>query len=281
MSRFNGLDMYKTLERLDSELIEEAEMYHQEKKVLQKYGKVFWMVGVAAAVIALFSITQYLNRGIYKEKQPDNNELYVEQNTESMKSVNIYAAGLDEKEKVLYVNNSDNADATGVVVGKMKSDKDKSIEGEFFSSIRVVGEEIKSIKYKLISNNNFCSYSLLRMKEAERDSQEYLNSSHRLRKQIDGEYVYYISENLGSEYEKTDGTNGDFWNWVRFEKTLTPNENVVDYGTSDFFKAVCDDVTLELQIVFNDGTSNTYLFGFKQLQDDHNNIALYVKKASA
>lgn len=281
MSRFNGLDMYKTLGRLDSELIEEAEMYQQEKKVLQKYGKVFWMVGVAAAVIALFSITQYLNRGIYKEKQPDNNELYVEQNTESMKSVNIYAAGLDEKEKVLYVNNSDNTDATGVVVGKMKSDKDKSIEGEFFSNIRVVGEEIKSIKYKLISNDNFCSYSLLRMKEAERDSQEYLNSSHRLRKQIDGEYVYYISENLGSEYEKTDGTNGDFWNWVRFEKTLAPNENVVDYSTSDFFKAVCDDVTLEIQIVFNDGTSNTYLFGFKQLQDDHNNIALYVKKASA
>jgi len=205
MKNVDGYELYKELNNIDPALIEEAGTYENitrkglNKKYIKNAVSVFGVVAAAVGIIA-FATIGLGGIGLSKKHEGIVDATQEENVVVKSYAVNLYAAGPDEELKELIVNGNKNASASGITVGCSFSQLDKSVGGDFFCNLSVTGEGIDNIKYTIKTKGADYSYSLLGMKVADKESQEYLSSAHRLRKKIDDNYVYYMSENYNTEH---------------------------------------------------------------------------------
>lgn len=282
MSKMNGMKLYEEINNISPELIEEAGSYEKAGNV-RKYGKghktVIKLIAAGAAVAAaVIAVT-----GIQSTKVASNGESDIVSKMDIAVShvMSVYAADMNDVKECLYADGQKNADISGVTFGCMVSSGDSYVSGSVYSNIRVEGEAVSNINYSLISEGTDYTYSLARLKEVEKDSPEYVSASEKFRKKTDEGYSYYIIEDIGTEY-KTDNVNQD--NGVQILK-FTSKADGYNRDIDELLENVCDVVTLQITVTFEDKSTEMVKIGFKVNDDSDNSgemsykITTYVKTA--
>lgn len=261
MSKMNGMKLYEEINNISPELIEEADSYENAGNV-RKSGKGHKMVIKLIAAGAAVAATVIAVVGIQSTKVANNGDSGVVSSIDiaAPHVMSVYAADMNDVTECLYADGQKNADISGVTFGCKVSSGDLYVSGSVYSNISVEGDDISSIKYSLISEENDNTYSLARLKKVEKDSPEYVrNNTEKMRKKTDDGYSYYIIEDIGTEYE-TDNVNQD--NGIQILK-FSSKADSYNSDINELLENVCDAVTLQITVTFKDDSSETVRLGFK------------------